>query len=472
MLKFMPASKKRSTVTKKTSKNLPNPPSLWQTIGPSFILLGLALGSGELILWPYLSASWGLGLMWGGLLGITLQFILNTETMRYSLARGESVFVGFRKLSGIWPLWFIISTFIPWSLPGFSSASSQIINNLLGLEFERGISIALLLLTGFILTIGKTLYRTMEVLQRTIIIIGLPIMFGLTLWLANSQDWTDLAWGVIGRGEGWWFFPPGIAIASFLGAFAYSGAGGNLNLAQSYYIKEKGFGMGKYLDKISSLFAGGNKVVKIEGTLFSDTTSNYSLWKKWWRLVNTEHFLVFWILGFLSITMISVLAKTLTFGQAEGEGIIFLYQQAAAIAERTFPLMGTTFLMLAGLMLFSTQIGVLESSSRIISENILLLFYKPGRKFNLSLAFYASLWGQILLGIVILFSGFQEPRFLLTLGAVLNGAAMMVAFPLLFVLNKHQLPERYRPGIFRQVLIMAGLCFFALFFVFLLRDML
>ena len=468
----MPASKKRSTVTKKTSKNLPNPPSLWQTIGPSFILLGLALGSGELILWPYLSASWGLGLMWGGLLGITLQFILNTETMRYSLARGESVFVGFRKLSGIWPLWFIISTFIPWSLPGFSSASSQIINNLLGLEFERGISIALLLLTGFILTIGKTLYRTMEVLQRTIIIIGLPIMFGLTLWLANSQDWTDLAWGVIGRGEGWWFFPPGIAIASFLGAFAYSGAGGNLNLAQSYYIKEKGFGMGKYLDKISSLFAGGNKVVKIEGTLFSDTTSNYSLWKKWWRLVNTEHFLVFWILGFLSITMISVLAKTLTFGQAEGEGIIFLYQQAAAIAERTFPLMGTTFLMLAGLMLFSTQIGVLESSSRIISENILLLFYKPGRKFNLSLAFYASLWGQILLGIVILFSGFQEPRFLLTLGAVLNGAAMMVAFPLLFVLNKHQLPERYRPGIFRQVLIMAGLCFFALFFVFLLRDML
>ncbi len=468
----MPASKKKNVARHSaTSKNLPKPPSLWQTLGPSFILLGLALGSGELILWPYLSASWGMGLMWGGLLGISLQFVLNTETMRYSLARGESVFVGFRKLSGIWPLWFIISTFIPWSLPGFSSASSQIANNLLGLNFERGIAIALLLLTGIILTAGKILYNTMEKLQRTVIIVGLPILFGLTLWLANAQDWTDLGWGLIGRGDGWWFFPEGIAIASFLGAFAYSGAGGNLNLAQSYYIKEKGFGMGRYMEKISSLFQGGNKVVKIEGPIFTDTPSNYALWKKWWRLVNTEHFLVFWLLGFLSIVMISLLAKTLTYGHAEGEGIIFLYQQASAIAEHTFPLFGTVFLIIAGVMLFSTQIGVLESSSRIISENVLLLFYKPGRKFNLSLAFYIALWGQILLGIIILLSGFQEPRLLLTMGAVLNGAAMMVAFPLLFFLNRRELPERYRPGIFRQIMILAGLCFFALFFVFLLRDM-
>ena len=89
------------------SKNLPNPPGLIHTLGPSFVLLGLALGSGELILWPYLAARYGLGLLWGGLLGITFQFILNTEVMRYSLAWGESVFVGFRKLARWIPLWFI-----------------------------------------------------------------------------------------------------------------------------------------------------------------------------------------------------------------------------------------------------------------------------------------------------------------------------------------------------------------------------
>ncbi len=77
-----------------TLKELPYPPSLWSLLGPSFILLGLGLGSGELILWPYLAAHYGLGIIWGAAIGITLQFFLNMEVERYTLAKGESVFVG------------------------------------------------------------------------------------------------------------------------------------------------------------------------------------------------------------------------------------------------------------------------------------------------------------------------------------------------------------------------------------------
>lgn len=447
------------------------PPSLWRSIGPSFILLGLALGSGELILWPYLAATWGLGLMWGGLLGISLQYILNTETMRYTLARGESVFVGFRKLSIFWPVWFILSTFIPWSLPGFSSASSQILNGFLGLNAERIIAIALLLLTGTILTAGKTLYRTMELFQRTIIMIGLPILFGLSMYLTSRTDWVDLAWGLIGRGDGFWFFPPGIAIASFLGAFAYSGAGGNLNLAQSYYIKEKGFGMGAYREKISSLLRGGSKPIHVEGQLFANTPINRRRWEQWWRLVSTEHFIVFWTLGFISIAVLAVLAKRLAYGLPHGEDLAFLYQEASMISHLTSDFFGTLFLLLAAIMLFSTQVGVLESSSRIISENVLLFSYRPGKKFNLSLGFYAALWGQILLGIIILLSGFQQPRFLLTLGAVLNGAAMMIAFPLVLWLNSRQLPRFIQPHAWRRAGLLAEFVFFVIFFGILLQDL-
>ena len=39
--------------------------SLKKLIGPSFILLALGLGSGEVILWPYLAANYGLGIIWG-----------------------------------------------------------------------------------------------------------------------------------------------------------------------------------------------------------------------------------------------------------------------------------------------------------------------------------------------------------------------------------------------------------------------
>lgn len=214
--------------------NLPTPPSLWQTLGPSFILLGLALGSGELLLWPYLGATYGLGLLWGALLGITFQYVLNTEVMRYSLAWGESVFLGFRRWSRLLPLWFILSTFIPWSLPGFSSASSQILAHFFPFLNQTVVAVGLLLITGITLTFGKTLYKTMETLQRTVILLGVPFLILLTFWLSTPVDWTDALWGLIGRGNGWWFFPSNIGLFSFLGAFAYSGAGGNLNLAQTY----------------------------------------------------------------------------------------------------------------------------------------------------------------------------------------------------------------------------------------------
>ena len=161
------------------SKNLLKPPKLSRIIGPSFVLLGLALGSGELIMWPFLTSQYGLGLLWGAVLGISFQYFLNTEIMRYTLCWGESVFVGFWRLSRFWPFWFILSTFIPWSLPGFSSGVASILGHLLGIENTLWLAIFFLVLVGVILTVGKTLYKTMEMIQRTIILAGIPFILFL-----------------------------------------------------------------------------------------------------------------------------------------------------------------------------------------------------------------------------------------------------------------------------------------------------
>jgi len=451
-------------------RNLPTPPKFLSTIGPSFILLGLALGSGELIMWPYLSAVWGMGLLWGALLGISFQYILNAEIMRYSLAKGESVFVGLRKLASWLPFWFILSTFIPWSLPGFSSASSQIFANIFHFSNVKLLAIVFLLLTGVVLTLGKTLYRTMEYFQKGIIIFGLPIIVLLVVLVVKRVDWIETGLGLIGKGNGWWFFPPGVALASFLGAFAYSGAGGNLNFAQSYYIKEKGFGMGKFSEKITSLFTPGKKEIKMEGSTFVDNSENFALWKKWWRIVSAEHFIVFWLIGLVTIILLSVLAKNLVFGSASQSGIDFLYQQSSVLTSRVNQVFGIGFLVVAALMLFSTQIGVLESSSRIISENYLLISYKKGFTANPSLAFYIALWGQIVLGIILLLFGFQEPRLLLTLSAILNAIAMMFAFPLVHILNRKNLSKRYRASLPAQIFFILGFIFFVVFVAITLRN--
>lgn len=453
------------------NKNLPHPPKLLNTIGPSFILLGLALGSGELIMWPYLTATWGLGLIWGAFLGISFQYVLNLEIMRYTLAWGESVFVGFRKLAKWLPFWFIISTIIPWSLPGFSSASSQILASLLHFPHAKLLAIIILLLTGTVLTLSESLHHTMEFIQRTIILIGLPFILLLVLILTNQKDWIEVGLGLIGKGQNWWFFPPGVALASFLGAFAYAGAGGNLNFAQSYYIKEKGFGMGKFAGKITSLFSPGDKVVEIEGKTFSDTKENFFLWKKWWRVVATEHFIVFWFLGLITIIALAVLSKSLVFGHVSQASINFLYQEGGVIAQKIGPLFSTGFLLVASLMLLSTQIGVLESSSRIISENLLLISFRSGKTANPSKAFYITLWIQILIGIVVLLLGFEDPRLLLTLAAVLNAIAMTVAFPLIFLLNRRRLTKRYQASFVLKIFFAIAFIFFLFFVAVTLKNL-
>src|SRR3954463_7727388 len=69
---------------------MPPPISLRQMVGPSIILAGLALGSGEFILWPYITFRSGFVFFWACILAVVMQYFLNMEIMRWTLATGES----------------------------------------------------------------------------------------------------------------------------------------------------------------------------------------------------------------------------------------------------------------------------------------------------------------------------------------------------------------------------------------------
>src|SRR3990167_8059181 len=182
---------------------------------------------------------------------------------------------------------------------------------------------------------------------------GVPAIFALVLYLADGADWSALLNGLAGLGEGYRFLPAGIPIASFLAAFAFSGAGGNLNLAQSYYIKEKGYGMGKYSGRITSILTGKAEEIKLVGTHFEMNKENLGHFRKWWRLINLEHAIVFWLTGAFAICILALLAYATAYGTATpAGGIEFVLHEAAAIASRVTPIAGTVFLTLGGAMLF------------------------------------------------------------------------------------------------------------------------
>ncbi len=451
--------------------SLPEAPSIKKLIGPSFIILALGLGSGEVILWPYLSANYGLGVIWGALLGLTFQFFMNMEIERYALAHGESIFVGLSRKFKLISFWFLLSTFIPWMWPGIIASSAKFLGTIIGYNDTQYLAIGLLIVIGIILSFGPVLYKTVETLQKTIISVGVPSIFILSIILSKPENWTTLAQGTVGIGEGFFLLPAGIAISTFLGALAYAGAGGNLNLAQSFYVKEKGYGMGKYAGRITSLLTGKNEDVSLTGTRFEPTAENVTRFNKWWKNINIEHFIVFWLTGSITILLLALLAYSTVYGHKDNaQGVNFVINEARVIGERVFPLVGTFFLAVVTVTLFGTQLGVFDATSRILSENVILSSFGKLKERSLRSLYYIVLWLQIVAGIVILLAGFTEPLQLVITAAILNAIAMFVHTGFTLWLNLTSLDKTIRPSIFRISVMVLAFVFYGSFSAYTVYD--
>ncbi|MFA4818751.1 MAG: Nramp family divalent metal transporter [Patescibacteria group bacterium] len=449
--------------------NKPFPPAnipLKKILGPSFIILALGFGSGEVILWPYLTSNVGLGIAWGALLGITFQFFINMEIERYALVKGESVFVGLNK---IWPWaawWFIISTFLGFGLPGIIAAAAKVFAGLLGLTNFKWIAITFLILIGFILSSGQTVYERMEKITRTIIFIGLPLIFILAVILSRGTDWLELGKGLIGIGQGYRWLPEGLSLATFLAAFAYSGAGGNLNLTQSIYIKEKGYGMGYYAQKISGLFKNlkQKQTIKLSGEDFDLTAENLKNFKAWWKKINLEHLLVFWFLGLVGMFLLMVLSYTTAYGlPGNAQGINFVINEGRIIGQTLLPLIGVLFLLVVAIMLWQTQLGVMDSTSRIMAENLALKKIGRHGEINLSKIYFTFVWAQVAFGIILFLLNIYEPKTLIVTGAVINAVAMFVHIFMVNFMNRKLLPKVLQPVWWRRLIMLVIFLFFGVF---------
>lgn len=222
-------------------------------------------------------------------------------------------------------------------------------------------------------------------------------------------------------------------------------------------------GMGKYTVGIKTLLAGSGSH-RIDGHIFTLSASNLSRFARWWRLVCTEHLLVFWGIGLITILMLATLSMATAHGVSSSGGLSFFFKEAEMIGLATHNLVGHLFILVGALMLFTTQLGVLESASRIIAENILLLKHDVKDEVNASKMFYVVLWTELAFSALFLYFGASEPRAILTLGAILNSAAMMVAFFLILLLNR-RLPKILRPTATRQIALVAATMFFLYFVI-------
>ena len=91
-------------------------------LGPSVIVSGSIVGSGEIILTSSLGAAVGFMLLWWVLLGCWSKSIVQAELGRYVIATGDTYLRALARIPGripgprgpvAWPIWFGLIGFIP-----------------------------------------------------------------------------------------------------------------------------------------------------------------------------------------------------------------------------------------------------------------------------------------------------------------------------------------------------------------------
>jgi hypothetical protein len=446
--------------------DLPEPVALRRMIGPSIILAGLSIGSGEFVLWPRLTAEFGFAVFWACWIGVTIQFFLNMEIERWTLLTGESAVVGFIRLSrGFGPLFLVCCT-LPWAWPGWATGAATLIHWQFGWPVVA-VAIASLVLCGLILSIGPVVYRTVEVIQLVLVTGITGLVIALAIALVRWESVQALLAGAVRIGE----IPDGIELPLLFGALAFAGAGGSVNLAQSNYINDKGYGMGRWVGRITSPFTGREEATTGVGRAVVSSEANLVRWRVWWRRTNLEHFGSFFVLCLLSLALFSLIAHELIGQAAVSEGLGFIADEAAALEARFGAGVRNIFLVLGVAVLFTTELALLDAVSRVAADILKMGVLGPNAP-SLSRLYFLVVWGLIAFGIVVLASGFEKPLTLLVLSATLNGFVMFLYSGLLLWLNVGYLRGPLRPSPLRIAALVAALAFFGYFSVLTLLDQL
>jgi hypothetical protein len=441
-------------------RDMPAPLPLRKVLGPSVILAGVGVGSGEYILWPYISANAGIGFLYLAVVGVTIQYFLNMEIERYTLATGETAIAGFARSWKPWGILFCIFAVVPNVWPGWGTAGATTASYLFGGD-PNVIAIGVLLAIGTALTLSRIVYKALETAE--FFKVGLTIVFLAVAILAaiKASAWSDLGDNASNLGT----LPTGdVAVATLLAGLVFAGAGGANNLVQSNWIREKGFGMGHYIPRIESPITGEPEPEPTTGWMVRQDEANIGRFRQWFRVASKEQLVSFWAICLGSIIVFSVLAYSTVFGRnlSDEADFDFIKGEGEVLKDVVAPWFGSFFWIFGSISLVLVALGVVDYVSRLSADVLKTLHLRDSERWSESKLYMAIVWTMCLVGCAILLSGFDQPLVLLVLSACLNGIVMFIYSILLIKLNRGGLPPAIRVRGFR----LAALCFAVLFYGF------
>jgi hypothetical protein len=377
---------------------------------------------------------------------VVIQWFLNMEIERYTLATGETALSGFNRLWRHWGLVFVGMVVLANAWPGWATSSATLFTYLVGGGPINAIAIGILLAIGLALTLAPVVYDAVErVIFVKVAVIGTFIVVAAVAAISGA-GWGELpqAAGSVGS------FPGDLELAVMLGAIAYAGAGGGQNLCQSNWIRDKGYGMGAYVPRLVSPITGEEEAAPGGRFAFETDERNLARWRQWWRFANIEQAATFVAITVVTIVFMSMLSYSTVFGQEDlPDDIGFLEVEGNRLNELVGSWMGPLFWSIGAFSLFAASMGIVDYTSRLAAD-VLKTAYRPAS--SESRLYFGVVWGIVALGVLILLAGLDQPLVLLVISACVAAVTMFVYSILLLITNRRFLPEpirvrSYRPGV-------------------------
>jgi hypothetical protein len=457
----------------------PRPQGLgWlKAVGPGVIALGVSIGSGEFLLGPATFVQHGFSLLWVVLIAIVFQTIFNTEVMRYTLATGEPVFSGFmrtRPSSTLWAWVYVVLYFLQVGWPAWAGTAAAamfylVVQRLPDASADASttyfIGVAAFLAVVVILSVGKRIEHTLEILNWILVTTSIGGFLILAVLFVPSQVWLAAGIGFTGfdlTQQRFDFFPAGADLVLLGALVAYSGSGGVTNLVLGNWARDRGYGMGERAGYIPA--AGGPKVELAHvGFTFEPGDEAMERWRGWWRVVSVDQWGVFCAGAILGMMLPALLYVTFLPRGTDIQGLGISAALASAVGARAGTAVAIVIAFLGAWILFKTQLDNFEGMVRAVTD-ILWTGSRRVRAWrggDVRKVYYTVLAVLVVWGIIAL--RLAQPIVLLKIGANVAGAVFVIAAPHLLYVNTRILPPHVRPPMWRRVALVAMAVFYALF---------
>lgn len=218
-------------------------------LGPSFILVGSIVGSGELIATPLLGAQTGYTCLWLLLFSCFIKVFFQIEIGRYAISTGKTSLEAFEQLGLCVPgtnlrvnwlgwLWFVMVACAIVQQGAMVAGTTQALRlaGLFDVQYDPYVAAAISVGTSLLLLTGR--YSVVE--RVTMILVAM--FTAATIFSVIRLQFTDFA--VTGQDlvEGMRFQLPSGAVIAALTVFGITGVGASELIAYPYWCLEKGYG--------------------------------------------------------------------------------------------------------------------------------------------------------------------------------------------------------------------------------------